>query len=266
MGSEQTLNIRIIGSGEPALVFVHGFGCSLDDWDAQVEALSQQFKCVTLDLPGHGGSSKPGSVTIEALAAAVNVAKARSEASKVVLIGHSLGTKVIREAYCQSREHVVGLILVDGSMYPGDAEVLLQRARESFARAGFDAFVGGMFADMFVAGTDPAIRERVTARALALDPEFGRQLFLASVGWDPVHGERTLREIDVPLLLLQSTFFGASFKREPLQPGLTTPFMDRIRDLVRKSDVRVVTGAGHFPMLDMPDVVNRHIREFAMRC
>ena len=48
------LNVRVTGAQDPTLIFVHGFACSLEDWDAQVNALSSQFRCVALDLPGHG--------------------------------------------------------------------------------------------------------------------------------------------------------------------------------------------------------------------
>jgi pimeloyl-ACP methyl ester carboxylesterase len=265
MSASGTLNIRTVGAGQPALIFVHGFGCSLDDWDAQLAGLSGRFRCVALDLPGHGGSARPETISIEAMADAVNVAKRNTGADAAVLIGHSMGTKVIREAYCRSREGVAGLVLIDGSMYPGEREVLLQRARERIAGTNFDAFVQGMFQDMFVESTDPAQRERIVTRALQMDPEFGRALFLATVGWDPLRGEETLRQIDVPLLLLQATFFGSDFKRQPLRPGISTPFMELLSRLVAKSEVKAITGAGHFPMIDVPDVVNRHIEEFCTR-
>src|SRR5262245_46664662 len=43
------INFRVTGSGEPALLFVHGFACSLDDWDGQVKPLSSRMRCAALD-------------------------------------------------------------------------------------------------------------------------------------------------------------------------------------------------------------------------
>ncbi|WP_417761794.1 2-succinyl-6-hydroxy-2,4-cyclohexadiene-1-carboxylate synthase [Shewanella sp.] len=41
---------------QPALVLLHGFLGSGADWQPLLAKLSQQFYCITLDLPGHGAS------------------------------------------------------------------------------------------------------------------------------------------------------------------------------------------------------------------
>ena len=46
----------VTGKGRPAVVFVHGFGCALSDWDAQVAHLSPRHLTVAVDLRGHGTS------------------------------------------------------------------------------------------------------------------------------------------------------------------------------------------------------------------
>src|SRR3954471_12680510 len=83
------INYVVRGTGDPTLIFVHGFACALDDWDEQLRGLSRSFRCVALDLPGHGTSSKPTTASIEFLAAAVNWMKHQVAASDTILIGHS---------------------------------------------------------------------------------------------------------------------------------------------------------------------------------
>ena len=107
------LYVTTIGAHEPTLLFVHGFGCTHEDWQFQMAPLSADFRCVALDLPGHGRSAMPAKATMTALAAAVNDAKAQVGARRVVLVGHSLGCKVIRDAYCASSDDVVGLVFVE---------------------------------------------------------------------------------------------------------------------------------------------------------
>ena len=46
----------ILGTGEPALVLIHGWCCDRTYWSAQLPALSHRFRLVTLDLAGHGQS------------------------------------------------------------------------------------------------------------------------------------------------------------------------------------------------------------------
>jgi pimeloyl-ACP methyl ester carboxylesterase len=45
------------GSGEP-IVFVHGVPCSWFMWHHQMSALSEQFRCISVDLKGYGQSDK----------------------------------------------------------------------------------------------------------------------------------------------------------------------------------------------------------------
>jgi pimeloyl-ACP methyl ester carboxylesterase len=46
----------IAGAASRPIVFVHGFGCGLTDWDSQVAHLSPIYKTIAVDLRGHGRS------------------------------------------------------------------------------------------------------------------------------------------------------------------------------------------------------------------
>ncbi|MEL6248860.1 MAG: alpha/beta hydrolase [Cyanobacteria bacterium J06648_16] len=56
--SEYTAGYVDCGSG-PTLLFLHGFFGSSANWQALIEPLSQNYRCVALDLLGFGDSSKP---------------------------------------------------------------------------------------------------------------------------------------------------------------------------------------------------------------
>ena len=71
--------MRIAGTGKPTLIFVHGFCCAGEDWVRQLDVLSANFRCIALDLPGHGHSAPPDEGTVEAMAQAVNRAKAEED-------------------------------------------------------------------------------------------------------------------------------------------------------------------------------------------
>ncbi len=259
------LRLRLEGTGGPALLFVHGFGCSLEDWSAQISALSPAFRCVALDLPGHGVSAWPRERTMAALAEAVNLAKQHCGGRDVVLVGHSLGAKVIREAYAQSREAVVGMVCIEGAYYDGDRDTVVRRAQDAIDSDGFSAFAQRHFGAMFVDGSDPALRASVLSRVQALDPEFARTLYLEAVGWDPLHGQDTLRQIKVPLLVLQSTYNDASFLRRTLSPGMRTPFMEQVAVLLPQAEMQVIAGCGHFTPIEAADTVNKALRSFVER-
>lgn len=259
------LKVRVAGRGEPALVFVHGFCCSLDDWKLQVEALSPTYRCVALDLPGHGGSPMPSASTLEELGAAVNAAKRQSGAGKVILVGHSLGCKVIREAYAQESDDVIGMVFIEGAFYRGDGESVIRRARAAVDSVGFAAYAQRHFSEMFFDDRQPEVRESVLARVRAMDPGFARDLYLAAVAWDPARGEETLRGIDVPVLVLQTTYNDERLQRRPLQPGIRTPFMEAVSGLIADAEIKVIPGCGHFVLDEAPDVVTSELRAFATR-
>lgn len=257
------VNFRIAGQGTPTLVFVHGYGCALDDWNAQVDGLSATYRCVAIDLPGHGRSERPERVAIAELAKAVNEVRRQVGADPAVLVGHSMGCKVVREAYRQNPAGVAGIVFVDANLFTGEREPLLRQTEAALERVGFETFLHGMFDDMFSEASPADTRQAIINRAVRMPRDFARSLMLETVGWDPLHGEETLRNIKVPTLLLQSTYQDSKFGRRPLAAGMTSPFMDIMTSLVADLEIQVVPDVGHFTMIEAPAVVNRHLSSFA---
>jgi pimeloyl-ACP methyl ester carboxylesterase len=104
------------GAGAPPLVFVHGFGCAHEDWQFQVETFSARHMVVSCDLRGHGVSpGEPASCSIETYGADVAALARALNLSGAVIVGHSMGTRVVLQACLDAPDRVAGLVLVDGS-------------------------------------------------------------------------------------------------------------------------------------------------------
>jgi pimeloyl-ACP methyl ester carboxylesterase len=262
---KDNINTRVLGTQDPTLIFVHGFACALVDWDAQVKALSSRFRCVALDLPGHGASAKPDSVSIATMGSAVKQVKEGVDAHATILVGHSMGCRVIIEAFLKSQSGVAGLVFVDGSINGGDPETGVQRAKDSISRGGMDALTQRLFTDMFLEGSDPTLRDRLIARAKGVDPAFREELFVDLVRWDLTKARDALKQITVPALVLQSTYIEPNLRRVPLRAGMTTPWMDAIASSVAISEANIVPDAGHFAMIEGAQIVNEEIGRFAAR-
>jgi pimeloyl-ACP methyl ester carboxylesterase len=260
------INFKVSGDGDTTVIFVHGFGCALADWAAQVAQLSPRFKCIAMDLPGHGASPVPNEHTMQALADAVNRVKQEAGTKHVVLVGHSLGTRVITDAYLQSPDKVLGLVFVDGRYYDGDPAEVLARMTALVDGSGFSGFIERAFPGMFTERSSLQMREQITRRAMALDPVFGRAIFLESILWDCTHGREKIGQIRVPVLLLQSTDIDANRRQISMQPGMRTRYMDVVSELVADADVKIVANVGHFAMLEAPDEVSREINNFVNSC
>jgi pimeloyl-ACP methyl ester carboxylesterase len=260
----RTINFRVVGTDEPTLILVHGFACALEDWDAQVRRLSARFRCVALDLPGHGGSAMPATVSIATMAEAVNTVKDQIGSRRAILIGHSMGCRVIMEAFQQSPINIVGLVFVDGSFVGGgDPDAAIKKAKDAIDRVGIDAFTQRFFNGMFLEGSDVKLRERLVARAQGVNAGFREELFLELVRWDQYNARDVLKRITIPALVLQSTFLDADLKRAPIRTGVITPWMDLVASLAQKSEAKIIPGAGHFAMIEVAPAVNHEIQTFA---
>ena len=176
----------------------------------------------------------PATASIAVMGSAVNQVKERFNAKNAILIGHSMGCRVISEAFQQSPTNVVGLVYVDGSLLGGDPETAVNRAKEAIDRSGVDALTQRLFNDMFLEGSDLELRDRLVARALSVDAKFREELFLDTICWDVTKAKDALNAINVPVVL-QATYLNSELKRMPMQPGMTTPWMDAVAKSVPKS-------------------------------
>jgi pyruvate dehydrogenase E2 component (dihydrolipoamide acetyltransferase) len=109
---------RCLALGEgagPPLVFLHGFGGDLNNWQFNQEALAEHRPTYAVDLPGHGGSSKelgPGHVHVGALAGAVIDFLDAKEIARAHLVGHSLGGAIALDLALNHPDRVASATLV----------------------------------------------------------------------------------------------------------------------------------------------------------
>ena len=85
------------------------------------------------------------------------------------------------------------------------------------------------------------------------------------VAWDAANMERALASVQVPLLVIQSSYLNAQRVRVPLAPGDSTPWLDLVRRQAPSARVEIVPGVGHFPQLEAAATVNRLIADFAQQ-
>jgi len=238
-------------------VLVHGFACDHTDWRFQADHLSGNHRVFAPDLRGHGANPAPADqCSIETFGADVATLLRQHDLRDAVLVGHSMGCRVVLQAYLNEPQRVGALALVDGSwLGSGDPVAAEQRARESLAGVSFEKFAQGMFDAMFLASSPLATA--VVERAKRLPAEVGLSLFPRMVGWDAANTEKSLPKVKVPLLVIQSTYLNPQRKRVSLQPGETTPWLDLVRRSVPQARIEIISGVGHFPQLEAPLQVNK---------
>lgn len=252
------------GGANLPLVFVHGLACTHEDWALQVDFFKSHHSVVTCDLPGHGLSDPPADGgSIESCSAALTSLLTHLDLPPAVLIGHSMGCRVILQTAIDAPRRVAKLILVDGSrVAEGDPQEVERQVRQHIADVGYASMMEALFSEMFVDGRDPDSKERLIRRALALPEKTGTSLFAGMARWDAGKADAALARINVPTLVLQSTYLNTERVRVPLQPGEDTPWMRLVHDRVKDAALAVISGVGHFSMLEASDDVNERIRAF----
>src|SRR5215218_4081831 len=250
------MHCELSGDGSPSVVLVHGFASDHTDWTAQVEALSKRCRVATCDLRGHGCTpGKPHDCSIETYGADVAELVVSLQRAPAVLVGHSMGCRIVLEAARQQPGAVAGLVLIDGSVTGiGDPEAAEQAMRQQIAAKGFRAFSEDFFRDMFPVSFDRS--DEIIERAGKLPVEIGEALFPRIACWDAQHMNAALAAVQVPLMVIQSTSMGPTLKRESLQVGQSSPWLDRVRKYAPNGHIEIVLSAGHFVHMEMAEQVN----------
>ena len=233
------------GSAKQAVILVHGWTCDESSWDAQVPVLSQKYRMITLDLPGHGQSDPPkdGKFSMAGFARAVEAVRAEAKVDRVVLVGHSMGTPVIREYARMYPKHVAGLVPVDGLIVlsggPG--------APNPAAMTGPDGVKAreAMIRGMFTPATPAAIQQHVLKMMLAPPEATASGAMLATFATADLNTFVST----VPVL---GIYAGNS----------TLATRDSLKKVFPNSEYVQVAGTGHFVMMERPEEFNRLLLAF----
>ena len=248
------------GRGDPALLFVHGFCCTHEDWKAQLHFFQRTHEVVACDLRAHGATpGRPHECSIEHYGGDVAALVNNLELTHVVLVGHSMGCRVVLEASRLIPDKIAGVVLVDGSRNAtSDPEGAEAAARATIAKIGYAVFAERLFRQMFFESSAQA--DAIVTRAVRSSGEFGPELWPRISRWDAGAMDAAFDALRAPVLAIQSTTRNAQLQRAPLKPGDSSPWIDYLRS--RGAKVEIVPDTGHFTQLEAPETVNRLIAAF----
>lgn len=106
------IRFQVDGSGPP-LTLVHGVGARLESWDEAVRRLAPHFRCIRLDLRGHGRSGRiEGPCTLEDLADDVRHVWDQLAIARSHLAGFSLGGLIAQSLALSDPERIDKLIIL----------------------------------------------------------------------------------------------------------------------------------------------------------
>jgi len=155
------------GTGDPAIVLIHGAGADRSAWDFVAPLLSRTHRVVLVELPGHGASAAIERVSVKEVARAVDRALERQKVERAVLVGHSYGAWVALETAMARPKRAAAVVALDtGTFAPPDTARVASLERHLKER--YPSLVRVIFEVM---SEDPVESDSAVAIALRVPPE-----------------------------------------------------------------------------------------------
>jgi pimeloyl-ACP methyl ester carboxylesterase len=149
------------GAGDP-VVLVHGITECAGSFQPVTDRLSATHEVITMDLRGHGESSRASSYDLASMAGDVVAVVAAAGVESPHLVGHSLGGAVVTAAGAAAP--VASVVDIDQSLRLGAFKEQLVAAEPMLRdRDQYQMVVDAMFEMMSGPLLPPAERERVSA-------------------------------------------------------------------------------------------------------
>ncbi len=237
------------GSGDPPLVFVHGWCCDHTFFQPQFDHFRASHAVTTLDLRGCGRSDRPADGDdIPTLADDVAWLCREAGIAAPVVVGHSLGGMIAIELAARHPSLPAAAVALD--LGPIDPTPQIRGAFEGFVaqlegpdgEADRLAFVQGSF----LPSDDAGQRRRIVETMCSVPPRDAVAVIRGVLAWN---GADALRRCEAPVLVVLSETGGSN------DPA-------RLRALNPDVHIGVTVGAGHFHQLDVPEQVTPMIDRF----
>jgi pimeloyl-ACP methyl ester carboxylesterase len=241
------------GNG-PALFLIHGIGSRRQAWEQIIDALQDEFTCISYDLRGHGDSPLPEApFGLDELVEDLEALRARLGIEQAHFAGHSLGG-MIGPAYARAhpgRVLSLGLLSTAAFRTEDDAAKVMGVVRtmeENGIENTLKTLVNRWFTDKFVAAHPDRIEARIQ-QVMDTDPDVFLNVFhiYAETEMSP-----WLHQVAHPSLVLTGENDGGCNPRLNKQIAAALP----------DSELVILDHLKHSIMIEDSPLVARHLRRF----
>lgn len=255
----------------PPMLFIHGLGSNAQAFMFNTAVLSQHFRCITIDLPGYGESSKNRShVTMTYFAEQVLLFLDHLQLDAVTLVGHSMGAQIaLQMVHLRPgvADHLVLLAPAGFETFnPMERQWMDSMFQPSLLKNASHEQIMQAFYANFYAFPDEAefmVQDRLRLMQSEVDFDFYCALVYHA----------TMAMLDEPVFhLLKSIhqktliIFGEEDQLIPnqiLHAGETThTIAEQGANQLPHSQLQMISSVGHFVMFEEPNAVNQAILDF----
>lgn len=240
MGNQLIINNNLItygifGTGEKAIIFLHGWRANKEVWQQVAYKLISlpAHKMYAIDLPGFGSSQVPKQpFTVGDYAEIVKGFVEKLDLKSVVIVGHSFGGRIGIKFAAKYPLLIEKLVLVDAAGFAMDGS---KKITMNFAAKIAKPF----FKPKFMQGFRKSIYKQIGAEDYVATPEL--QKTYVNVTAEDLTED--LKKINCSTLIIT----GENDKETPVEFG------KRMQSLIPNSKFTILANAGHFSFLDNPD-------------
>lgn len=258
------------GSGEKTLIFIHGLSSNLEAWKKNIPALKEEYRCIAVDLPGYGKSTRNSSTySLVDYADFLTSFIEKKQLENVVLVGHSMGGQIAVHTVLSSPDLFEQLILIAPAgietFSPQEAAVLKSSyTTASVVNSGPDQIRTNykMNFHSFPEDAEFMVEDRIKMKEA---PDFSDY---AEVVVNNVHAMLDepvfdkLKDISIPVLMIYGKndllIPNRFFHPDQTIDSLVEDAKERLSNL----EVKIIEDAGHFVNFEKPAEVNEEIAEF----
>ena len=243
------------GSGTP-VVFIHGYPLNRSMWQEQVAALSDQFRCISIDLRGHGESQAFfWLTTVDVYAAEVTGLLDHLNIDQAVICGFSMGGYVAFALYRNHRSRIRGLILADTRAQADSPDGKRARFQAALiAQTEGPAAIADALLTRLLSPKSIAERSDLTQRVrrmIETAPVAGIAGDLMALSERPDSVD-LLPTISVPTLVLVGE-----------QDALTPPADSQLMaERIPGAQLKTIPDAAHMASLEQPETWNQAVADF----
>lgn len=236
------------GEGGLPVLFLHSLAGNASQWESQLAHLRSSRRALALDLRGHGRSASPADGAYDMAAYAEDVAAIADGLSidRFILVGHSMGAAVALASAAANPERVAGLLLVDGGHVPNEVSPAEEAWVERLAGEEYSVLIEEFWEEI-LAGSAPAVRDRVMEDLRGTEPETVARSFAELLHHDPLPDALLYRG---PRLLARSEVGDDATALHHHVEGLPNV---------------LVEDTGHWLQMDRPDIFNELLDRFLDR-
>jgi pimeloyl-ACP methyl ester carboxylesterase len=257
------------GKGE-VILFVHGLGSYAPAWQYNVAELSKKYRCIVVDLPGYGKSSKGKyDASMSFQAAHLFALMDQLEIPEFHIAGHSMGGQIALTMALQAPGRIKSLLL----MAPAGIETFSEPEKQTFAVTTTPAAMAAVTDEQYrfnLSINFYQMDERAEfmysdRMAIKEDAQFMDYMHVLSRGVMSMLNEpvfELLPQIKQPILVV----YGADDKLIPnkyMHPGMDTQQVAALaKQQMPQAEVHLVEMAGHFVHFEQPEQLNKLMMDF----